>query len=145
MIFYSLFVYTLLFSLLSPGLALSNLPLSTSGRNIIDTTGRTVTYVGVNWPGHMAGMIPEGLQYQSIENIVAKIKSVGFNAIRLTFAVEMVDQILSGGDVKVQRSIVNALGEKEGSKVWEEVRKKNPGFGEGVTRLKVGLLIFSPE
>lgn len=32
-------------------------------------------------------MIPEGLQYQPIAAIVSKIRSLGMNAIRLTYAV----------------------------------------------------------
>jgi hypothetical protein len=132
-----LFRLTILLSLLSHGITLSLLPLSTSGRNIIDNTGNTVTYVGVNWPGHMDAMIPEGLQYQSIEHIVGRIKSVGFNVIRLTFAVEMVDQIVDGGDVSVKASFAKALGGKEGEKVWGEIRKGNPGLGNDITRLKV--------
>lgn len=132
-----LFRLTILLSLLSQGLALAHLPLSTSGRNILDNAGRIVTYVGVNWPGHMDAMIPEGLQYQSIETIVSKIKSVGFNVIRLTFAVEMVDQIIDGGDVSVKTSFARALGDKDGERVWAEIRKNNPGLGPDVTRLKV--------
>jgi hypothetical protein len=132
------FLYLSFFlSLLFHSLALSNLPLSTLGRNIIDNAGETVTYVGVNWPGHMDAMIPEGLQYQSIENIVSRIKSVGFNVIRLTFAVEMVDNIIYGGDTPVKVSLSKALGDKDGQKVWDEIKKRNPGLASDITRLKV--------
>lgn len=37
-------------------------------------------------------MVPEGLQYQSVETIVSKIKSLGMNSIRLTYATELIDQ-----------------------------------------------------
>lgn len=123
--------------ILSQTIALSYLPLSTSGRDIIDNAGNTITYVGVNWPGHMDAMIPEGLQYQSIEYIVSKIKSVGFNVIRLTFSVEMVDQIIEGGDVAVQASFVKALGDVDGGIVWEKIQDNNPGLGNEITRLRV--------
>lgn len=124
-------------SLFSHAFALSYLPLSTSGRNIVDNAGKVVTYVGVNWPGHMDAMIPEGLQYQSIEHIVSKIKSAGFNVVRLTFAVEMVDRIIEGGDVSVQASFAKALGDVDGRTIWKKFQEKNPGLGNDITRLKV--------
>jgi len=68
-----------------------NAPLVTSGRWIHNANGQNVTYAGVNWPGAADVMIPEGLQYSSIASIVAGIKSLGMNAIRLTFAIEMID------------------------------------------------------
>lgn len=85
----------------------------------------------------MDAMIPEGLQYQSIEYIVSKIKSVGFNVIRLTFSVEMVDQIIEGGHIAVQASFAKALGELDGEKIWEDIQKKNPSLENEITRLKV--------
>jgi hypothetical protein len=85
----------------------------------------------------MDAMIPEGLQYQSIQDIVSKIRSVGFNVIRLTFAVEMVDNIVDGGDVAVKASLTKALGDKDGQKIWDEIKKHNPGLGNDITRLKV--------
>lgn len=126
---------------LAPGLvsSLSNLPLSTSGRWILDSKGATVTYAGVNWPGAADAMLPEGLQYQSIENIVNKIKSLGMNAIRLTFAVEMIDDIYEGGDNTMRTSLIMALGETNGIEVFEEIVRHNPQFGNESTRLDVSL------
>lgn len=115
-------------SLLSHAIALSYLPLSTSGRDIIDNAGETVTYVGVNWPGHMDAMIPEGLQYQSIEYIVSKLKSVGFNGIRLTFSVEMVDQIIERGDIAVGASFAKALGDIDGGGFGRTFRRRIQGW-----------------
>jgi hypothetical protein len=34
-------------------------------------------------------MIPEGLQYQSIKNIVKRVKDLDMNVIRLTYAIEV--------------------------------------------------------
>lgn len=64
-------------------------PFSTSGRDIVNSRGDVVTYAGINWPGHGEAMIPEGLQYQSIETIVSRVKSLGMNVIRLTYAIEV--------------------------------------------------------
>lgn len=85
----------------------------------------------------MAAMIPEGLQYQSIETIVSRIKSLGMNTIRLTYATEMVDVILSGGDVTVKQSFIKALGPEKGNEIFAKIAKKNPGIKEGTKRLEV--------
>jgi len=86
----------------------------------------------------MDAMIPEGLQYQSISQIVSRIKSAGLNVIRLTWAVEMVDQILEGGaDVSVKTSVIKALGKTEGVRIWGDIINRNSGLEEGVTRLQV--------
>jgi hypothetical protein len=115
-------------------------PFYTSGRYIVNTNGNHVIYAGVNWPGAADTMIPEGLQYQSIESIVSKIKSLGMNVIRLTYAIEMIDDILdNGGDVSIQTSFQTALGTTNGTKVFNEVLKNNPSFSSNTTRLQVQL------
>jgi aryl-phospho-beta-D-glucosidase BglC (GH1 family) len=117
--------------------AFPNTPFSTSNQWVVDSTGANFTYVGVNWPGAGEVMIPEGLQYQSIASIVAKIKSLGMNHVRLTFAIEMVDDIKDrGGDVAVQKAFAKALG-SGGDAVWKQVVKNNPQFGATTTRLQV--------
>lgn len=83
-------------------------------------------------------MIPEGLQYQSIQSIVSKIKSLNMNVIRLTFAIEMVDDIKdNGGDVPIQKAFQKALG-NNGDKIYQNVIKNNPQFNASTTRLQVG-------
>ncbi|KAB5542501.1 glycoside hydrolase superfamily [Coniochaeta sp. 2T2.1] len=116
-----------------------NGPFVTSGRWIRDASGTNVTYAGANWPGAADVMIPEGLQYQSIETIVAKIKSVGMNAIRLTYAIEMIDQIYSNGgkDVPISTALTKALGATNGAKVLAQIIAKNPQFSASTTRLQV--------
>jgi hypothetical protein len=89
---------------------LQPLPLSSSDRWIVDANGNHVPIVGINWPGAADTMLPEGLQYSSIECIVQKISDTGFNAVRLTFAIEMVDDILdNGGDVTLNDTLTTAL------------------------------------
>lgn len=114
-------------------------PLSTSGRWIVNSAGTKVTYAGVNWPGAADTMIPEGLQYSSIENIVAKIKSLGLNVIRLTYAIEMIDDIYENGgnDVPLLTSFTNALGSTNGPKIYNDVLANNPSFTDRTTRLEV--------
>ncbi|KAJ4363110.1 hypothetical protein N0V83_010230 [Neocucurbitaria cava] len=116
--------------------AFPNTPLKTSGQFIVNSSGANVTYVGVNWPGAGEVMIPEGLQYQSISSIVSKIKSLGMNVVRLTFAIEMIDDIKSGGDVTLQKAFQKGLG-SNGDKVYQQVLKNNPQFTASTTRLEV--------
>lgn len=112
-------------------------PLTTTGRWIVDAAGHNVTYAGVNWPGAADTMIPEGLQYASIASIVGKIKSLGMNVIRLTYAIEMIDDIYAGGDNTMKTSFINALGETNGTAVFNDVVKNNPQFSAWTTRLDV--------
>ncbi|KAM7217492.1 Glycoside hydrolase superfamily [Rhypophila decipiens] len=120
-----------------------NGPFVTDGRNIRDTTGANIKYAGVNWPGHGEVMIPEGLQYQSIATIVSKIGSssggIGLNAIRLTFAIQMVDEIYANGgkDITLQKAFVQGLGQTNGTRVLNQVLAKNPQFTVNTTRLEV--------
>ncbi|KAI0390918.1 glycoside hydrolase family 5 protein [Xylariaceae sp. FL0594] len=116
-----------------------NGPLVTSGRWITDATGAKITYAGVNWPGSLETMIPEGLQYQSVETIVSKVKGLGMNAIRLTYATEMIDKYYDNGktDVSIRDAFIAALGQAEGMAVYDKVVAKNPSFGPNTTRLQV--------
>lgn len=114
-------------------------PFVTSGRDIKDTKGQNVVYAGANWPGAGEAMIPEGLQYQSIETIVSKMKSIGMNAIRLTFAIELIDQIYDnqGVDVPISIAFTEALGAEKGKTILDQVLANNPSFTESTTRLEV--------
>lgn len=97
-----------------------------------------MTYAGVNWPGAADVMIPEGLQYASIESIVSGIKSLGMNVIRLTFAIEMIDDIEDGGgDVTLSAAFTKALGSTKGPVVYNKVLQKNPQFSANTTRVQV--------
>ncbi|KAH8729072.1 glycoside hydrolase superfamily, partial [Phaeosphaeriaceae sp. PMI808] len=82
-------------------------------------------------------MIPEGLQYQSIQTIVSRIRSLNMNVLRLTFAIEMIDDIKDrGGDVTIQKAFQTALG-SNGNAAYQNVIKHNPQFGASTTRLQV--------
>ncbi|EMF10750.1 glycoside hydrolase family 5 protein [Sphaerulina musiva SO2202] len=112
-------------------------PFKTSGRDIVDTNGDKVLYAGTNWPGHNDVMIPEGLQYQSIESIVSMIKSLGMNVVRLTYAIEMVDDIFSNKNSTLSAALDNALGSVNGSIVLQQILSHNPSFTASTTRLEV--------
>jgi hypothetical protein len=132
---------TLLLIPLSKTRSLQPLPLSRSDRWIIDANNNHVPIVGINWPGAADTMLPEGLQYQSIANIVEKISQTGFNTVRLTFAIEMIDDILdNGGDVSLNATLVNALGAENGTVILGDILNNNPQFTAETTRLQVGHL-----
>lgn len=126
------------FSAALPSISAINAPFKTNKQWIVDSTGKNFTYAGVNWPGAGEVMIPEGLQYASIESIVSKIKSIRMNSVRLTFAIEMIDDIKdNGGDVTIQNAFNKALGSTNGTKVYQQVIKNNPQFNDKTTRIQV--------
>ena len=126
-------------SLLGTANAFPNLPFVADGPQIIDTNGAAVKLAGTNWPGHGGVMVPEGLQYQSIQTIVSDIKSLGMNVVRLTYAIQMIDQIYDndGDDIDLQTAFVDALGDDNGTSVLAAVLANNPQFTESTKRLEV--------
>lgn len=112
-------------------------PFRTEGRYMKDSRGQNIVYAGINWPGHADVMIPEGLQYQSIATIVTKVKSLNMNSIRLTYAIQMIDDILKEGDVTLEDSLNRALGSTKGPTILAKILKNNPSFTGKTTRLQV--------
>jgi hypothetical protein len=114
------------------------LPLSTKGRDILDRNGDIFHYVATSWPGHQEAMIPEGLQYASIKDIVSWFPKFGLNSVRLCFAIEMVDDIYSNSpNQTLEKTVINSLGEKNGTAVLGDILKHNPQFNRSTTRLEV--------
>lgn len=120
--------------------AFPNLPFTVDGTpSILDSEGTSLKFAGTNWPGHNDVMVPEGLQYKSIEGIVSDIKSLGMNVVRLTFAIEMIDQIYANDDqdIDLQTAFEDALGSENATIVLDNVLKNNPQFTAESTRLEV--------
>jgi len=68
------------------------LPLHTSGRFIVDSNGTRVHLNAFNWYGaESTDYVVEGLQAQPLNSIVATIKGMGFNAVRLLWSNQMVE------------------------------------------------------
>ena len=63
-------------------------PFSTSGHSIVDAQGDPVRLRCVNWPGSMETLMPEGLQHNSIENIVRLIQQMNITCVRLTYSID---------------------------------------------------------
>jgi endoglucanase len=56
----------------------------------VDTNGNRVRLAAVNWYGaKSADYVVGGLQLQPLQTIVAQIKSLGFNAVRLPWSNQM--------------------------------------------------------
>ncbi|KAL3468115.1 glycoside hydrolase superfamily [Aspergillus heterothallicus] len=126
-----------------PALSL-NTPFSVSGRWILDSNGDPFTYAGANWPGAGEAMIPEGLQYASVSSTLSKIKSIGMNSIRLTFPIELVDDIYEKGqDTTILDSLINALGAENGTAVFNQITTHNPSITSTSTRLDAYDLVAS--
>ncbi|MEW6491321.1 MAG: cellulase family glycosylhydrolase [Cyanobacteriota bacterium] len=65
------------------------LPLSTQGSKIVDAKGRSVLLRGVNWFGIETELhAPDGLSSRDYKGMLAQIKSLGYNLIRLPYSVE---------------------------------------------------------
>ncbi|KAL5333735.1 glycoside hydrolase superfamily [Aspergillus crustosus] len=113
-------------------------PFHTEGKDIIDAKGSPFVYVGINWPGEGETMIPEGLQYSSIADIVAKIKSLDYNSVRMGWATEMVDDVLdNGGDVSIKDTMTKVLGPELAPTIVSQILDHNPQFTENTTRFEV--------
>jgi endoglucanase len=67
-------------------------PLHTSGQYIVDSNGARVHLNAFNWYGSEGeDFVVEGLEAQPLNSIVATIKGLGFNAVRLLWSNQMVE------------------------------------------------------
>lgn len=85
------------------------LPLRTFGRDVVDRNGRRVRLFCVNWYGsHMGMLASNGLNRQPLDVLAARIAEMGFNCVRLPFALTML--------------VGNA------THAWQDVMPRNPKF-----------------
>jgi endoglucanase len=60
----------------------------------------------------------------------------------LTFAIEMIDDIYSNNpNQTLKRSVLNALGQSNGTKLLSQIVSKNPQFTKNTTRLEVWVTV----
>ncbi|KAI3338544.1 glycoside hydrolase family 5 protein [Ustulina deusta] len=114
-------------------------PFSTRGRDIVNNRGDVVTWAGVNWPMSGETMIPEGLEWKSAADILDDVASVGFNYIRMGYAIQMIDEIYdrNGHDVPMIDALTAALGSSNGTRVAKDIVSKNPGWTIRTTRFEI--------
>ncbi|KAI1213714.1 glycoside hydrolase family 5 protein [Annulohypoxylon truncatum] len=114
-------------------------PLRTKGRHVVNTLDEVITWAGVNWPLSGETMVPEGLEWKSADDILDDVASVGFNFIRMGYAIEMIDQIYDRGgeDVSLEAAMIMALGYENGTKVTDQILEKNPSWMRTTTRFEI--------
>lgn len=78
-------------------------PLSTNGARIVDAKGTTVLLRGVNWFGiETETHTPHGLWLRDYKEMLAQIKSQGYNLIRLPYSVQALSSTnISGVDFSI--------------------------------------------
>ena len=79
------------------------LPLSTNGAKIVDAKGDRVLLQGVNWFGmETETHAPHGLWKRDYKEMLAQIKNLGYNLIRLPYSVEALRSLsVSGIDFSI--------------------------------------------
>lgn len=84
-------------------------------------------------------MIPEGLEWKSVDDILDDVASVGFNFIRMGYAIQMIDEIYSrnGTDVSLLTSLTTALGPTNGTRVAQAMLTHNPSWTPATTRFEI--------
>ncbi|KAI1099729.1 glycoside hydrolase family 5 protein [Jackrogersella minutella] len=114
-------------------------PFSTKGRDIVNSRGEVINWAGVNWPMSGETMIPEGLEWKSASDILDDVVSVGFNYIRMGYAIQMIDEIFDQGgeDVPLEKALILGLGQENGTKVTNEIISKNPAWTRETTRFEI--------
>ncbi|MEO0535181.1 MAG: glycoside hydrolase family 5 protein [Cyanobacteria bacterium P01_A01_bin.123] len=83
--------------------ALPPMPLSTRGAQIIDAAGAPILLRGVNWFGlETETHAPHGLWARDYKDMLAQIKSLGYNFIRIPFSITSLrSDTLSGIDFEI--------------------------------------------
>ncbi|KAH9908204.1 glycoside hydrolase family 5 protein [Xylariomycetidae sp. FL2044] len=114
-------------------------PFKTQGRDVVNNRGEVVTWAGVNWPMSGETMIPEGLEWKSVEDILDDVASVGFNYIRMGYAIQMVDEIVDRGgeDIPLEISLIMGLGYENGTRLTNEIISRNPSWTRETTRFEI--------
>lgn len=97
--------------------------LSTSSRWIVDEAGHRVKLACVNWPSHLEPVVTEGLGRQPVGAIAARLASLGFNCVRLTYPTALATNATLSSLTVRQSLLAHGLGETAGG-----VAVNNPGF-----------------
>lgn len=115
--------------------AKADVPLFSTSRWIVDSSGHRLKLRCINWAAHLETNIPEGLHKQSASAIASWIASNGFNCVRLTYSVDMA---LNPG-LPVRDSFLKAANEtgapeSELLKLYDRAVEKNAFIAEAGVR-----------
>jgi hypothetical protein len=116
-----------------PSNPLPKTPLQVRGRYLYSADGETrVRLRCVNWPGHMEAMIPEGLQHRPYWDIAYKIYTAGFNCVRLTYSIQMLNEYILGEYAQV----IDRFGDLGLADIGQQVLNTNSWIS-GLTHIQV--------
>ena len=94
-------------------------PLSTRGNTIVDSTGAVVKLACVNWYGFdQLDYVIGGLQVQTSQTIIDGIKAMGFNCIRMPWALEMYEEDRIVGSYTLTANPEFEGGSDSGARAW---------------------------
>jgi endoglucanase len=86
-------------------------PLSTSGTDIVDAKGDKILLRGINWFGMETEVhVPHGLWIRDYQDILAQIKSLGYNVIRIPFSLNALQSSKINGvnfDLGINKNLRN--------------------------------------
>lgn len=117
------FILLLLISACSAAVPRPAFPLSVKGKLIVDSDGTPFQMRCANWPGHMETMLPEGIQWTSIDDIVTLIvESNVFNCIRLTYSADMLSIVSPSMTARQSLAALNM------TQTIADVTKHNPSL-----------------
>lgn len=75
------------------GFPVASLPLRTQGRWIVDSRGERFKLASVNWYGaEEQDYVVAGLEFEPLQDIAHRIRTMGFNSVRLPWSNEMYEQ-----------------------------------------------------
>ena len=90
-------------------------PLHTQSRFIMDANGKRIKLAGVSWyGGESADFVPMGLDHADVHDIAHAVKLLGFNSVRLPWALQLYEQ-----NPVVTASLVSANPPLQGKTVLE--------------------------
>ncbi|KAF7834474.1 glycosyl hydrolase 5 family protein-like [Senna tora] len=89
-LFFTFMTTTTALLVLARGGAASAAPLYSDSRWVVNHGGQRVKLACVNWVSHLDAVVAEGLSKQPLDVISKRIKSMGFNCVRLTWPLYLV-------------------------------------------------------
>ncbi|KAG9130691.1 hypothetical protein Leryth_018083 [Lithospermum erythrorhizon] len=104
-----IFSLILIFSpfIIPPKLPFAQTTPHTNSRWIVDGSGRRVKLACINWVTHLDPVVAEGLSKQPVDEISKSIIDMGFNCVRLTWALYLATNETLGTMTTVRQSFNN--------------------------------------
>jgi endoglucanase len=84
-------------------------------------------------------MVPEGLEKQSVEDILDDVASLGMNFLRMGYSAQMVDEVFDSDweDFTLETAMIKALGDYNGTRVTTDNTKHNPSWDRNTGRFEI--------